>query len=74
MSSVSLTPCGDNRAMGRAKPTCNASSGGTKMHGDNMAHNVVYLLYMSKEGKKRTIILTNYLECHYSIYDNKNME
>lgn len=31
------------------------SSGGTKMHGDNMAHNwhnVVYLLYMSKEGEK----------------------
>jgi len=73
MSSVSLTPCSDKRAMGRAKPTCNASSGGTKMHGDNMAHNVVYLLYMSKDGEKN-IILTNYLDCHYSNYDNKNME
>ena len=43
------------------------------MHGDNMAHNVVYLLYMSKDGEKN-IILTNYLDCHYSNYDNKNME
>ena len=43
------------------------------MHGDNMAHNVVYFLYMSKDGEKN-IILTNYRDCHYSNYDNKNME
>ena len=48
------------------------------MHGDNMAHNVVYLLYMSKEGEKREtlswLIILIAIILTYSNYDNKNME